>query len=72
MATSVQCYCVVKPLFACGLQKNVNSLMKPTSSVQQLVVHKPECRTGLVAHEPSGSRLDHKLIIIEFLEGGLH
>ena len=77
MATSVQYYCVVKALrFACGLQKNINSLMKPTSSVQQLIVHKPECRTGLVALEPSGSRLDHTLIrvitLIEFLEGGLH
>ena len=50
-------YCVVKALwFACGLQKNVNSLMKPTSSVQQLIVHKPEC-SGLVDHELSGSRL---------------
>ena len=77
MATSVQYYCVVKALwFACGLQKNVNILMKPTSSVQQLIVHKPECSVGLVYHEPLGSRPDCNrpiiVFLIEFLEGDLH
>ena len=31
----------------CGLQKNVNSLMKSTSSVKQMVVYKPEWTSGV-------------------------
>ena len=50
--------------------------MNPTSSVQQLIVHKPECSAELVYHELLGSRPDCLppilVSLVEFFEGDLH
>ena len=55
---------------------NVHSLMKPTSSVEQLTVYKPELSVGrsswMVWRSSSLQTCSLLLVSIKFLEGDLH